>query len=61
MMNKHEKDKKMILENKIIEPWFLDKTFMRGYKPCSHIFQSSLRSFFIKAPDRIFPDLVKEF
>lgn len=58
---KHEDDKKMIIENKIIQAWFMEETFTRGYKPYSHIYQASLRSFFTKTPDRIFLDLVQEF
>lgn len=61
IVNKHEEDKKMIQEKKIIELWCMDETFMRAYKPYSHIFHASLRPFFTKAPNRIFPDLVQEF
>lgn len=51
----------MILENKILEPCFIEKTFMRGFKPYSHMCQASLRWFFIKTYDKIYPDLVREF
>lgn len=61
MMNKHEEEKKMILEENIIEPGFMNKTIMRGHKPYSHICQASLTSFFTKESDIIFPNLVQEF
>lgn len=34
---------------------------MRGYNPYSHTCQASLRSLFTNVPDKIYPNLVKEF
>lgn len=59
IMNKKEDYKKMILEKRILEPCLMEETFIRGYKTYSHICQAW--AFFINAPDRIFPDQVREF
>lgn len=61
MMNKHKEEKKMILEKKVIEPWFMGETFMRGYKPYSYICRASLKAFFTNVPYRIFQYIVEEF
>lgn len=34
---------------------------MRGFKLHSHICKASLRELFIRIPDRIYPNLVREF
>lgn len=60
MSNKQEENK-TILENKVIKSCYFEETFMRGYKLYSHNCQASLRTFFTKVPDKIYPNMVKEF
>ena len=38
----------------------MDDTFIRGYKPYTHICQASLKEFFTKTFDEVYPKLVRE-
>lgn len=50
----------MMINRRVIQPYFMEESFMRSHKPCIHIYQRSLREFFIKVHGRILPNLMKQ-
>lgn len=61
LINQKQEEKMVILSKRVIQPWYLDPSLLKSYKPYNQICQASLKELFTTIPDRTFQTLVKEF